>query len=1210
MIHSNGVITSAFKKSNDSISSYGSMKAKELWDELEKGNKGCKASNGASETFAYGLAQRYKFEMRGAKFEFVKYDGDICGVVYEKASEYLYTVFAEESDIPLNIPYVKLTVAVRKPKNNNDEDSDLDDVPVRSVEEIKLTKESIDWLKNKDYRVVTDDMQAEAIFTYLDTFNYPISYDTETTGLRINMFGKINSKEADELAKYNEEHPKEKIKADALVGIIFCVQQDVSYYFPCGNRKFKNLYDELDSPVRAATIARIRAEQKERDPYSQTDIGRLLDSTPDDELTSDVILMLRVRNILETKHIVAHNGIFEWKVGWLYEIDTNLTDDTMILHQLMYKFRSTTSNRGEPSALKFLAMREFGIEQWELSDFFPGFAEDEGAVRAKKGAKKKKKSLRIDFSYMDLEGTKIYAPADGDVTMMLLIKYKTDLIKNHHSMEHIYNIEVRVSCAIAYMEFYGHKLDLDKVEGVRSQVSAEVVILESQIRELINFSSADEKTARSDLEEAIKVMESAEKEAAKEAAAREDFRDTTRIMMAASKAVPTPETERLIHSSREKIDKLKLFLDSLTVGERDKKLNEARVTVDNLVAVLKATIEDSENSLLLSSPAQVGELFYDKLGIPLPADEKKSVAKKVIKSLKSAKDEDGNNKYPVVHLYSDYKAKDTLVTKFFDNLQYFTYPGGYIFSSYGQISTATGRMSCRQPNAQQYPKQVTKIIVPRPGCSMIDADYSQIEYRVLVRMAEEQALLEKFKDPDNDYHTMMASLMFSKPYASVTSKMRSDAKSFNFGIPYGMGFKSLAILLTGRGGEKEKAEAKEKYELYFKEQPNVRKFFARVKEAAAINKYTETFWHRTRFYSFLDKDGNVSQKLKGAAQRQAGNAVIQGTAADIFKIAVGRMFTYIRANKLFGKMFITNMIHDEILFEVDVSKLNYLRVLHDIADRMQFEVQGFPPLFIGAGLGPSWAVAKDKMAEIHPHMLDEICLLAESISLYNSETETLITNAGVLADIQKRILDFRTRKITSYLTNEANQHTQLNPAIGSLLNLQFRYDVPAPKSGASDAENNKFTMALLSRFIEEEKVPVKSEWWTVGEITGDDDDEVEYDDGDEEEDGFDFDDSEFQLIEEDGKMYGADLNEIIALYGLIVYKEKKVCGIDMRDISFKKKEQIIEYLDAHKCYFEDEGSMQVMFLKDNNILSKTGVYVNGIEGKSMSAELGLASMYR
>ena len=165
--------------------------------------------------------------------------------------------------------------------------------------------------------------------------------------------------------------------------------------------------------------------------------------------------------------------------------------------------------------------------------------------------------------------------------------------------------------------------------------------------------------------------------------------------------------------------------------------------IEEEIRIIANIKDDVDVNKLLSSPAQVAKLFFETMQIPFKG-EKMSVAKKEIKPLLKMKNEDGTEKYKVVHLYSEWKKLNTLLTKFFDNLQYFMYPGGFIFSSYGQISTATGRMSCSKPNAQQYPKDVTGIVVPRAGYVMMDCDYSQIEYRTLVALAKETGLLEQF----------------------------------------------------------------------------------------------------------------------------------------------------------------------------------------------------------------------------------------------------------------------------------------------------------------------------------------------------------------------------------------------------------------------------------------------------------------------------------
>lgn len=546
------------------------------------------------------------------------------------------------------IPYTKLTVSNKSRKKKTDEDiaiaDELDNVRVRTVAEIALEKEDVTWLKGKGYYIINDDAQAEALLSQLDNYTGPIAFDTETTGLKINCFGKINSVYQRNLEKYNAEHPDEKIRADRLVGIIFCVQEDVSYYFPAFNRKFKNLYQDLDSEVRRQTIEKIKARYIIGDLRDQhdDDMYDYVMNTPPEKFTSDVILMERVRNILERGHIVGHNGTFDWKVAYLYGIDTNFKDDTMIMHQLMYKFRSTTSNRGESSALKYLEKREFGMDAWELEDFFPDYKEDNSGLT--KSNKRSKKGSTIDFSYMDYDGTRVYAPTDGDGTFKLFVKYKSDMIENHKDLEYLYQVEMLVSSAVAYMEFYGHRLDERMIEGARVSTQADVLRIESEIRQLVQFSSPEE------LEAYQRVLD-----------ILGEYKD-------ADKAGD--------------LEKSKFTIEKLETANKN-----LREIIDN----------DEDHPLNLASPAQVATLFYDVLQIPNPGD-KKSVAKRELKALLKEKNSDGSPKYPIVHLYSEYKKQDTLVTKFFDNLQYFMYPGGYIFSHFGQIAAATGRMSASKPN--------------------------------------------------------------------------------------------------------------------------------------------------------------------------------------------------------------------------------------------------------------------------------------------------------------------------------------------------------------------------------------------------------------------------------------------------------------------------------------------------------------------------------
>lgn len=1152
-----GQVSSAFKTENNEDYSFINTKAKEMYIVIKQGLSGCKAKNGQPVPSELGACILHQFQKAKVDYAVALYNNEIVGVDISGDNLKIITNYCSDGQklIPPNIPYTKLTKRVQKAATEDEteenEEDLLNSVQVRTVQEIALEKEDISWLKKKNYYIVNDDEQAEKLFTFFDNYNGVIAYDTETTGLRINCFGKINSEYKKTLEKYNAEHPKDQIRADRLVGIIFCIEENTSYYFPCFNRKFKNLYD-TDTPVRRKIIEDIKARYTVGEfGNKQSDMADYIRNTPSEQWGSDVILMERVRNILSTKHIVAHNGAFEWKVGWQYEIDTNLKDDTMILHQIMYKFRSTTSNRGEPSNLKYLAKRELGIDQWELDDFFPEFKEQVGEVRSRAGAKKKKSAMsRIDFSYMNYDGTRVYAPTDGDVTLGLFLMYKRDMMQNHKNQEYIYNVEVIVACAIAYMEFYGHRIDEEKIAAVRDQTKAKIACIESEIRQLVNYASESELTAYNNLKEAMKNFEEADKHGTFE--------------------------------EREKTNALTL---------------EAVEVLKNAIAA------NTEHELNLASPSQVAELFYDVLEIPF-SGEKKSVAKKEIKGLMKMKDEEGNPKYPVVHMYSEYKKLDTLMTKFFDCLWAYQYPGGLIFSSFGQISTATGRMSCSKPNAQQYPKAVTGIVVPRPGYVMMDADYSQIEYRVLTALAGNDGLAKLFSDPDSDYHTLMASMMYGVDYASVTPKMRSDAKSFNFGIPYGMGLGSLAILLTGMNNATTRSEAAEKYEKYFENQPKTRKFFDQVKEMAQVNKYTKTFWSRYRYYSFTDADGNENSAKKAAALRQAGNAVIQGTAADIFKISVARNFMYIRENNLFGDLLIVNMIHDEQLFEVNASKLNMQRVLRDVGINMQFKVEGFPPLYIGAGIGPAWAKAKGKMAEIHPMLLEQLSREADTIPLKHPDGEGP-TPKEILDYFANRVLEFRKQKIRSYVTDPENFGKDLHPAIGNLLNLQFTYGHDKDKEGYSDTE---FTQLCLEEFIKNEGLTDidPNSFKTNIEQVEDVEEDKEYSDGDED-DPNDLDDgsvtTSFALIDEKDVVYGATIHEIIKQFNLFVSVRQRVCGVNLNAFNYKQKEEIVEFLSEHTCTEDAPGAMEVVFLQEANILNRTGIYVNNIDGSALEARM-------
>lgn len=644
-----GNVWSAFKKEGNAEYSFNNNVARTLYNSvIKKGLVSCKAKNCTAAPFQFGTVSRHTFTKAKTSYLIDKFNGEIAGMEVRSDTEYLNLTYCDSGNlIPPNIPYVSLTTATEFKTSDNDEEPEI---RVRTLQEIALEKD-ISYVYNSNYYIVNDEDTAEKIFDAIEKWNGIVSYDTETTGLRINMFSKINSKWKKMLDDYNSNKPKsEQIRADRLVGVILCVEEKVSYYFPCFNRKFKNLYEEVGNPIRERLINNFKAYYTVGAGWNlQTDMARYWRDTPSEEVTCDCILMERIRYILTQKKILAHHGSFEWKVSYCYDIDVNLTEDTMLMHQLMYKFRSTTANSGEPSNLKYLSKREFGIDQLELEDFFVDYKEDDSnEVRGSKKRGKKKK-VNIDFSYMDYEGSKAYAPGDGDLTLRLCHKYKRDMLENHREMLYIYSVEVIVACAIGYMEFFGHRIDERKINRIRDKYMYDKLGIEHKVRILAGLADSQEEQLLDELNDAASNMR-----------------------------LDIPDNE----------------YDTL------------KKQADDIAKQCREHMDSKEENVSLSSPAQVAKLFFEKLGYPY-SGEKMSVAKKELKPLLKMKNEDGTNKYPAVHLYTEWKKIDTLLTKFFDNLQNFMYPGGYIFTSYGQISTATGRMSASKPERALGPCMVT-----------------------------------------------------------------------------------------------------------------------------------------------------------------------------------------------------------------------------------------------------------------------------------------------------------------------------------------------------------------------------------------------------------------------------------------------------------------------------------------------------------------------
>lgn len=424
-----------------------------------------------------------------------------------------------------------------------------------------------------------------------------------------------------------------------------------------------------------------------------------------------------------------------------------------------------------------------------------------------------------------------------------------------------------------------------------------------------------------------------------------------------------------------------------------------------------------------NSPSQLVTIMYDKLGVE-KVGEKASTDKETLKTLASRTNPDGSPKYPFVKMLKTYRDNEGIYKNFLKKLPEFATTDGYIFPDVLQIGTNTGRVSVKNPNYQSYNDIVKHYVVPRPDFMHFDSDFAQIEQRVLVSYAsimfndfESLALLQDFDDADMDYHQYQAARMFNVPYAAVTKSMRQQSKGINFGLPYGMGDSSLGARIFGERNAENTKKAANLRKKFFQGQELIEDFFEKVRSEGVSDGFTRTQWGRRRYYH----KGVFSVN---EIRRQAGNHVIQGTAADIYKKAVNNMFERICKEGWLGKVLINGFIHDEMLMEVHKSINPYYFFK---AWREEFEVRPahYCKLYAGAGVGKCWYDAKK--LDLHPLYIQEI------IDVYNEDMDWDGDTEKFLADVKQGFKDHKLQRVKDYMVDEKVQGDVIKPAISALL---------------------------------------------------------------------------------------------------------------------------------------------------------------------------------
>ena len=353
----------------------------------------------------------------------------------------------------------------------------------------------------------------------------------------------------------------------------------------------------------------------------------------------------------------------------------------------------------------------------------------------------------------------------------------------------------------------------------------------------------------------------------------------------------------------------------------------------------------SEEKFNINSTKQLGELLFEKLGLP-PVKKTKtgySTNAEVLEKLKG--------KHPIIPAIMDYRMLTKLKSTYADGLIKEIREDGRIHTTFQNLVTATGRLSSTEPNLQNIPvrtdlgAEIRKMFVPKDGCVLVDADYSQIELRVLAHIAEDAVMQNAFCT-GADIHTTTAAQVFGVSAEEVTSLQRRHAKAVNFGIVYGISEFSLAEDIGVS-----RYEAREYIDNYLTNYQGVRKYMKQVVEDAKVIGYTETLYGRRRYIPEL-KSSNFN--IRSGAERIALNTPIQGTAADLIKLAMIRVENALNENFPEAKLLL--QVHDELIVECPEEIAPQVAEL--VSREMQAVAQLKVPLMAEAKYGKSWYEAK------------------------------------------------------------------------------------------------------------------------------------------------------------------------------------------------------------------------------------------------------------
>lgn len=384
-----------------------------------------------------------------------------------------------------------------------------------------------------------------------------------------------------------------------------------------------------------------------------------------------------------------------------------------------------------------------------------------------------------------------------------------------------------------------------------------------------------------------------------------------------------------------------VLLDTNALKESSERITEELIELEKKIHEL-ATVEVNINS-----PKQIGEVLFDVLKIVDKPKKTKTgqyvTNEEVLVSLKDT--------HPIVNKILEYRGLKKLLSTYIDALpELISKKDGRIHTSYNQTVTATGRLSSSNPNLQNIPirdeqgKEIRKAFIPKKGNVFFSADYSQIELRIMAHLSQDPNMIEAFNSGE-DIHAATAAKIYKIAITNVTSEMRNKAKTANFGIIYGISVFGLSQRLNIPRGE-----AKELIDGYFDTYSHVKKYMDKSINTAKDHTYVETIFGRKRY---LPDINSRNATVRGFAERNAINAPIQGSAADIIKVAMNRIFSRFEEENIQSKMIL--QVHDELNFDVIPSEFDMVQKI--VIEEMESAYKLAVPLKADCGKGNNWLEA-------------------------------------------------------------------------------------------------------------------------------------------------------------------------------------------------------------------------------------------------------------